>query len=125
MLSLLSWIPLIGPILQGVGSIVSNFTNLAAVKLQTGAQTDIATTQAAVQIIHDTNDDIGLRIMRDAALVFPVGWSALIGWDTIVSANWPWLMFHVNPYPPAVAYIPYVAFAFLFGNIGFKIWKNK
>lgn len=86
---------------------------------------DVSTSQVAAQIIHDTNDDIGLRIMRDAALVFPVAWSGLIGWDTIVSKNWPWLKFGVNPYPENVGYIPYVALAFLFGNIGFNIWKRK
>lgn len=86
---------------------------------------DVEEAKVSEQIIRDTNDDIGLRILRDAALVFPVTWSALIGWDTIVSHRFPWLMFHVNPYPANVGYIPYAALAFLFGNIGINLWKRK
>lgn len=86
---------------------------------------DVATSQVAAQIIHDTNDDIGLRILRDSALVFPITWGNLIGWDTIVAKRWPSLMFHVADYPTNVGYIPYVAYAFLFGVIGFNIWKRK
>lgn len=119
------WLPLIGPILQGLSGLVTPFFNKEIAVVKAGADVDIATTQAATQIIHDTNDDISLRVMRDAALLFPVVWSALIGWDTIVSKNWPWLKFGVNSYPESVGYIPYVALAFLFGNIGFKIWKSK
>lgn len=130
-----SWIPLLGPIIQGVSSIFTGFTSLAATKLQTASATTIAETQASVQIIHDTNDDIGIRIWRDIALAMPVTWGTLIGWDTIIGARksngalWhPWAndwMFHVGDYPAAVSYLPYVAYAFLFGVIGFNVWKRK
>lgn len=122
---MLSWIPLLGPIIQGVSSIFTGYFSKETVALQTAAQVTIAETQTSAQIIHDTNDDISLRIMRDAALVFPVIWGGLIGWDTIVSHNWPWLMFHVNNYPASVEYLPYAAYAFLFGCVGMNIWKRK
>lgn len=125
MLAALGWIPLLGPILQGL----FNFASSVYIKFkdtQLGMrQADVSEAQISAQIIHDTNDDLGLRIMRDLALVFPVAWSGLIGWDTIVSHRWPWLMFHVNNYPASVGYIPYAALAFLFGNIGMNIWKRK
>jgi len=132
---MLSWIPLIGPILQGLFSTVGTiYSKLKDTQLGMKVQ-EIEEEKVAAQIIHDTNDDIGVRIMRDAALVMPVIWGSLIGWDSIISARksdgtlWhPWAsdwMFHVGVYPEAVGYIPYVAYAFLFGVIGFNIWKRK
>lgn len=122
---MLGWIPLIGPILQGLFNTASTIYSKFKDTQLGMRQADVSEAQVSAQIIHDTNEDIGIRIMRDGALVFPVIWSALIGWDTIVSKNWPWLMFHVNPYPESVGYIPYAALAFLFGNIGMNIWKRK
>ena len=118
------WIPLIGPILQGLfntaSSIYSKFKDT-----QLGMrQADVQEAQISSQIIHDTNDDIGLRLLRDLAVSGPVVWSALISWDTIVAQRYPDLMFHVADFPPNVGYIPYAALAFLFGNIGMNIWKR-
>ena len=127
---MLSWIPLLGPIFQGISSLVGNFTNLAGVKLQTAAQTTIAETNASVQIIQATNDDILLRILRDAAILPVVAWSFLIGWDTIIGDprqsiiphDWMW---HVAAYPDSVQYLPYVVLVFLFGNIGLNMFNRK
>jgi hypothetical protein len=122
---MLGFIPLIGPILQGLSGIVSSFTSLAGVKLTTASQTTIAETQASAAIIASTNDDLGLRIMRDAACLPVVAWTALIGWDTIVAnTSWNVYMWHVAPYPPSVEYIPYAVLVFLFGNIGLNMWKR-
>ena len=127
---MLSWIPLLGPIFQGISSLVGNFTNLAGVKLQTAAQTTIAETNASAQIIQATNDDILLRILRDAAILPVVVWSSLIGWDTIIgdpkqniiSHDYLW---HVASYPDSVQYLPYVVLVFLFGNIGLNMFNRK
>lgn len=115
---MLSWIPLIGPILQGLFSTASSI-------YATFKNTEVEEVKASADIIRATQDDIGLRILRDAALVFPVLWSAIIGWDTIVAYHWPSLMYNVPDYPENVRYIPYGAFAFLFGLLGFKIWKGR
>lgn len=122
---MLSWIPLLGPIFQGISSIIGNFTSLAAVKLQTGAQTEIAATQASVKIIEATNDDILLRIIRDLMILPGAAWFALGGWDTVIAYNWPWLKFHVSEFPPQLAYYPYAVLVFLLGNIGVNAWKNR
>lgn len=119
------WIPLIGPILQGLSSIVGNFTNLDAVKYQTAAQTTIAETNASVQIIQATNDDILLRIIRDLMILPGAAWFFLGGWDTIVGKNWPEWRFLVSEFPPQLAYYPYAVLVFLLGNIGLNAWKNR
>lgn len=122
---MLSWIPLLGPIIQGLlntaSSMYGKFKDTEVAK----RQSDTADAQIGAQIIKDTNDDISLRIIRDAALVPPVLWSSIIGWDTIVAKRFPDLMFHVADYPDNVQYIPYGAFAFLFGVLGMNIWKRR
>jgi hypothetical protein len=126
---MLSWIPLLGPIIQGLmttgSSIYMKYKDTELGKLQTNRTNDLEEAKVAAQIIRDTNDDITLRIIRDAALVFPVLWGALIGWDTIVAKNYRWLMFGVENYPESVQYIPYMAYVFLFGVIGMNVWKRK
>lgn len=122
---MLSWIPLLGPILQGLFSTASSiYATFKSTEVEQ-IKADVATSQVSAQIIHDTNDDIGLRIMRDAAVVMPVAWGSLIGWDTIVANKYPWLMWHVANYPVSVGYIPYMAYIFLLGCIGMNIWKRK
>lgn len=122
---MLSWIPLVGPILQGLFNTASGIYSKFKDTQLGMRQQDTVDAQTAAQIIRDTNDDLGLRIIRDAALVMPVVWGALIGWDTIIAIRYPWLMFHVENYPASVQYIPYAAYAFLFGILGMNIWKRK
>lgn len=120
-----SWIPLVGPIIDGIVSIFTKYQDTKLGTLQANLTADVTDAQTSAQIIEATKDDIGLRILRDAALVFPVAWSALIGYDTLVSYRWPDYMFHVNAYPPSVEYLPYAALTFLLGNIGINAWKRR
>lgn len=122
---MLSWIPLLGPILQGVSSIFSSWSNTEIAKLQTSSATTIAETNASVQIIQATNDDILLRIIRDFMLLPGAVWFFLGGWDTIVAKHWPELRFLVSEFPPQLAYYPYAVLVFLLGNIGVNAFKNR
>lgn len=120
-----TWLPLIGPILQGLGSIYTSFTNKEIAKIQAGTTVTVAETNASVQIIQATMNDICLRILRDLLILFPVVWTALIGWDTIVANHWPSLMWHVAKYPPSLSYLPYAVMVFLLGNIGLNMLSRK
>ncbi len=126
---MLAFLPIIGPIIQGIlGPIVSIFSKWQDTKLGTitvERQQDTEEAKISAQIIHDTQDDIGLRLMRDLVCFPVVVWSSLIGWDTIVAARYPWLMFHVEKYPDTVAYLPYAVIVFLLGNIGINMWSRK
>lgn len=126
----LAFLPIIGPIIQGIVSIFTKVEDTKVEVLKTNRAGDVQEAQVSAQIIHDTQDDIGLRLMRDI-LCFPtVMWSFLIGWDTIIADpkqkliphEW---MFHVANYPDTVGYLPYAVVVFLLGNIGLNIWKRK
>jgi hypothetical protein len=122
---MLSWIPLVGPILQGLfntaSSIYSKFKDT-----QLGMRNaEVEEAKVSAQIIQTTNDDIGLRILRDMVCLPVVIWTMLIGWDTIVVRHNPDWVYIVEKYPPSVEYLPYAVLMFLLGNIGFNAWKRK
>src|SRR5258705_12041661 len=81
------WIPFIGPILQGLFNTVSGI--YAKFKdTQLGMrQAEVEEAKVSAQIIHDTNDDLGIRILRDAVCLPVVAWTMIIGWDTIIGAR--------------------------------------
>lgn len=126
---MLSWIPLLGPILQGLFStgatIYSKFKDTELGKLQTNRTADLEESKVAAQIITTTNDDIALRIMRDGLCLGPVVWTMIGSWDTIVAKHWPHLKFVVAEYPAAMDYLPYAVVVFLLGNIGLNMWNRK
>ena len=122
---MLGWIPIIGPIIDGIVSIWKGYQQVDVAKYTVDGKVDVAAMQASANIIEATKDDIGIRLLRDVALVVPIVWGGMGGWDTIVALNHPNWMFHIAPYPDSMAYIPYAAYAFLLGNIGFNIWRRK
>jgi hypothetical protein len=122
---MLGWIPIIGPVVDGIVAIFSKFKDVEAIKYKTDGEVSIEGFKASANIIETTKDDIGIRLARDI-VIYPVAiWSALIGWDTIVVKRWPELMFHIEKYPESVAYLPYAVIVFLLGNIGLNIWRRK
>lgn len=125
MLSILTWIPLIGPIIEGVFGFLNKKQDNALAKFKIGTEADTEDAKTSARIIEATQDDIGIRLLRDLLLVCPVVWSALIGWDTIVALRFPELKFHVADYPEGVRYMPYAAITFLLGNIGINAWKRR
>lgn len=122
---MLSWIPLIGPIIQGIVSIFTKWQDVKAENLKTVRTSDLGEAQVSAQIIRDTNDDILLRILRDAACLPIVVWLLLGGWDTIVALRYPGLMWHVASFPESMAYYPYAVLVFLLGNIGINMWSRS
>lgn len=115
---MLSWIPIIGPVIDGIVSIWKGYQNVDVAKYTIDGKIDIAAFQAASANIAATKDDIGIRLLRDLALTPACIWIALIGWDTIFAINHPHWMFHVEKFPDSVSYYPMMALGFLLGNIG-------
>ncbi len=122
---MLGWIPFIGPILQGLFNTVSSIYGKFKDTQLGMRQTEVEEAKVSAQIIHDTNDDLGIRILRDAVCLPVVAWTMIIGWDTIVVHHYPDLVFIVEKYPDSVAYLPYAVLTFLLGNIGINAWKRR
>lgn len=125
----LAFLPIVGPIIQGVVSIFTKSMDTKVEILKTERGADVEEAKISSQIIHDTQDDIGIRLMRDL-MIFPiVVWTTLLSWDTIIaesphiSHDWMW---HLASFDKTGApYLPYAVVVFLLGNIGLNIWKRK
>lgn len=127
MLALASWIPVIGPIIQGVVSIYNKRADTSVAVLQTKRTADLEEAKVAAEIIKTTQDDIGLRLMRDLVCFPIVVWVCLVSWDTIVAESvlkdWMW---HTASFDKTSAsYLPYAVITFLLGNIGINMWARK
>lgn len=122
---ILSWIPVVGPIVQGITTAFIKSKDTELEKLKVNADIHKSDTASSVAVLEAFKDDIGIRFMRDLVCFPVVVWSMLIGWDTIVAIRYPDWMFHVEKYPESVAYLPYAVLVFLLGNVGINAWKSK
>lgn len=123
---MLAFLPIIGPIIQGIVSIFTKSMDTKVAVLKTNRTADVEEAKVSADIISTTQDDIGLRLMRDL-MCFPiVVWVCLVSWDTIVALHYPDLMFHVAGFDRTSApYLPYAVITFLLGNIGINMWNRK
>jgi hypothetical protein len=118
------WIPILGPIIDGIVSIFTKFQDTSIGKYKVDGTVDVEAIKASTQITEDFKDDVGVRLARDI-IMFPVAiWTLIISWDNIVRANWPDLYLEVKAYPPSVEYLPYAVITFLFGVTAMKIWRG-
>lgn len=124
---MLAFLPIIGPIIQGIVSIFTKAMDTKVEVLKTERGTQVEEAKVSAQIIQTTQDDIGLRLMRDM-MVFPIVlWTMLLSWDTIIAeSNFRDWMWHVASFDKTGApYLPYAVVVFLLGNIGINMWNRK
>lgn len=128
---MLSWIPIIGPILQGllgpISTIFAKWQDTKLETLKTVRSSDIEEAKVSAQIIQTTQDDIGLRLMRDLVCFPVVVWVCLVTWDTIIAESaFKEYMWHTAGFDKtSAAYLPYAVITFLLGNIGINMWNRK
>lgn len=119
------WIPIIGPIIDGIVSTVKSFFNYKTVQYKVDGSVDIEAMKTTADIINSTKDDIGVRLARDLIL-FPVAiWTSLITWDNIVVYMRPDLVWTVSKYPPGMEWFPYMVLGFLFGLGALNFLKRR
>jgi len=124
---MLAWLPIIGPIIQGIVSIFNKKTDTDVQKTTITRTNDLEEAKVSAQIIQTTNDDIALRFMRDL-LIFPIiVWTTLLSWDTIIAeSSYKEYMWHLASFEKTGApYLPYAVVVFLLGNIGINMWTRK
>lgn len=109
---LLGWLPIIGPIIDGVFSVAKNLTDNKAKKDANNLQE----IQARLEVMKAFKDDIMTRLCRDL-IMFPVAvWCAIGTWDTIVALRFNELKFGIASFPTGpLEYLPFAVLAFLFG----------
>jgi|ERR1051326_2502912 hypothetical protein len=115
-----SWIPILGPLIDGIVRIFSGFTDtkIATIKANAEISKELART---VQVYHD---DPGFKLSRDIVLFPAAIWTSLVTWDNIVIHHWPSLVWTVEKYPPGLEFFPYAVLTALLGINLMNIWKH-
>lgn len=119
------WLPIIGPVIDGIVSVVKNKNDTRLQSKKIDADVHITDIQEGTKQLALFKDDIVIRFFRDVTIAPWAFWSFLIGWDTIVALRYPHLKFNVAPPPEVVAYLPGAALTFLLGNLGINAWKRS
>lgn len=118
------WIPIIGPIINGIVSCFTSFQNTQVAKYTVDGKIDVEAMEASTQLAIATETDIGVRLARDL-IMFPVAvWTALITWDNIVTYEYHGLFIKIAGYPPTLEFLPYAVLTFLFGSTALVLWKR-
>lgn len=125
MLSILSVIPVIGPIVQ---SVVDLFAKKADVDLQKTldankttlekqkdlTKTDVAVIQARMQLALATHEDLGTRIIKDMVMYGVAVWMLIYFFWLSFKGLLPEYYWEVGTPPETMQYIPYAMIAYLF-----------
>ncbi len=127
MFSLLSWIPIVGPIIDGIVSIFKQKTNTDLAKqvdknktevekLKSDNTTDVSVIQSRISLLMALRDDPGIRIARDIIMFPTAGWVFMKMSFLTFHSNLPGIVWDPLPIPEEIKYMPYAVFAFLFAT---------
>jgi len=123
---MLAFLPIVGPIIQGVIGIFTKKMDTDVEKTRITRSSDVEEAKVSAEIIKTTQDDVALRFMRDVYCFPAVVQVALTGWDTMIAENsWNVYMWHVAKFPPSLEWYPYSVAVFLLGNIGINMWSRR
>src|SRR5277367_9213 len=101
------WIPIIGPIIQGIVSIFTKVEDTSLGKYKQDVVLDTQIAKSSTTLTSAFHDDVGVRFTRDL-IMFPVAvWMGIIGWDNLVVYQWPHLFIRIASYPPSLSELPY------------------
>lgn len=122
---LLSLIPIIGPVIDGIVAVVKGRQD-TSVKV---AQIDADTTKVAMEASNDLTKafiaDVGVRVCRDI-IMFPGSiYCATIIWDRFMDIRHPELVWGVLPLQGAMEYLPYALLTFFFGSAFLYYQRRK
>jgi hypothetical protein len=109
------WIPIIGPIIDGIVSMFNKIQDKDIVKIKTDGTVDIASIKAAQEVTSSFKDDIGVRLARDI-IMFPGSiWCGIYIWDKIMALRYPDLVWGVASLDGPMFMLPYALLTFFFG----------
>ena len=122
--SVLGWIPILGPIINGIVSIFVKSQDTVVAKYKVDGTVDVQALQSSAAITIAAQDDIGVRLSRDLVMFPGSCWCALYLWDKIVAHHWPMLVFDVAPLDGPLTVLPMALLTFFFGMSAMGIWRR-
>lgn len=119
-----SFIPIVGPIIDGVVSIYKQKTNTEVTKIKMDNEMTVQGMQASNQLVTLFASDVMVRACRDIIMVPGSIYCGTIIWDRFMAIRYPELVWGVLPLQGAMEYLPYALLTFFFGS-AFLYWKRK
>lgn len=124
MLSVLGWLPIVGPIIDGIVSIFNKRQDVSLAKYKVDGQVDTQILQSSTQVTLSAQDYISVRIARDMIMFPGSAWCGLYLWDKIVAFHYPWLVFKVAPLDGPLTILPMALLTFFFGMAAMGVWRK-
>lgn len=115
MLSLLGWLPVVGPIIDGITTVFGKFQDTKLGIYQVDSQTTIASWKAANDLTLGFKDSIPVRLARDMVMFPGALWCALYIWGRTWDIYEPSWVIPVKSLDGPMAYLPYALLTFFFG----------
>lgn len=119
-----SWIPIVGPIIDGIVSMFSKWQDTKLGTYKVDGQVVSTEIKASADTTIAFKDDIGVRLSRDI-IMFPGScYCGIYIWDKIMDLHHPELVWGVAPLDGLFVALPTMLFGFFFGVAVMNIWKR-
>lgn len=124
MLSLLGWLPVIGPIIDGIVSIFNKKQDTDLGKYQVDGQVNTQVIKSSTEITLAAMAQIPVRLARDLIMFPGSAWCGLYIWDKIMAFHYPKLVWKVAPLDGQMTILPMALLTFFFGVTALGIFKK-
>lgn len=122
--ALTSFIPVLGPLIDGVVTVYKNKTDAQLKNKQLDNDLTVQGMQASNQLVTLFANDGMVRACRDIIMVPGSVYCGTIIWDRFMDLRHPEWVWGVLPLTGAMEYLPYALLTFFFGS-AYLFWKNK
>lgn len=121
------WLPVIGPIINGIVTIFTKKQDNALETLKTTTSADVEDAKTIYSFLEVMKDDQSLKAIRNIILIGPAIWIFLLSYDTILAKSYfKDYMWGVASFEDTGApYIPYAVMVYVLGNVGINAWKRR
>lgn len=121
---MLSWIPLLGPIIDGIVSVFTKIQDKDIIQYKTDADVYKAQMVANNNITMAFIHDIPVRLARDMIMFPGALWCGLYLEGKIVEKMHPAWVWAVKPLDGPMVYLPFILMSFFFGS-AVLTWTRK
>lgn len=116
----LGWLPIIGPIIDGVVTIFSKAKDTDLAKYKIDGQLNVDAWKAANELTISFRDNISVRLARDIVMFPGSLWCGMYIWGRTWDIYWPQLVIPVKALEGPMEYLPYALMTFFFGMAAIK-----
>lgn len=124
MLGLLGWIPVLGPVIDGILSIFTKHEDTVVEKYKVDGSVDTQIIQSSTQLTLAMANDIAFRLARDLVMFPGALWCGLFVEGKIMDRMYPEYVWTVSALDGPLEYLPYALFTYFFGVTAMHIWRR-